>query len=268
MKIKLIAYAALFIMVAGCSSVPITNRKQMNLLPESEVRSMAVSEYRSFLSQSKVVNNTENSRELKSVGEKISRGAEKYLSENKMGDRVKNYSWEFNLIDDPTVNAWAMPGGKVVFYAGILPVCQDENGIAVVMGHEIAHAVARHGNERMSQALAAQLGGMALDVALSDKPEQTRQLFLSAYGVGANVAVLLPYSRLHESEADKLGLVFMAVAGYDPREAPAFWKRMQAQSGGGSPPEFLSTHPGDERRIKDLNDYMPKALKHYAPAQQ
>ncbi len=158
-----------------------------------------------------------------------------------------------------------MPGGKVAFYTGILPVCKDETGIAVVMGHEIAHAIARHGNERMSQGLLLQLGGVALDVATTTKPEETRQLFQLAYGIGANVGVMLPYSRKHESEADRMGLIFMAMAGYDPNQAPLFWERM-SKLGGNKPPMLLSTHPSDEKRIADLKKYMPEALQYYKPA--
>ena len=157
-----------------------------------------------------------------------------------------------------------MPGGKVVVYSGLLPVTQNETSLAIVMGHEIAHAVARHGNERMSQQMVAQLGGMALDVALSQKSEQTRAIFNTAYGAGTTVGVLLPFSRLQESEADKLGLIFAAMAGYDPREAPKFWQRM-SQQGGNKPPELLSTHPSDQNRIKDLQDFMPQAMKYYKP---
>ena len=176
---------------------------------------------------------------------------------------MKDFKWEFNLVEDNTVNAWCMPGGKVVFYTGILPITKDEKGIAVVMGHEIAHAIARHGNERMSQGLALQGGGIALSLALSDKPELTQNLFQQAYGLGGQLG-MLKYSRSHDSEADKMGLVFMAMAGYDPREAVEFWKRMAAQ-GGQKPPEFLSTHPSDDTRIKDLEDFMPEALKYYKP---
>ena len=189
------------------------------------------------------------------------------MADNKMSDRIANYKWEFNLVQSNDVNAWCMPGGKVVFYTGILPYTKTETGLAVVMGHEIAHAVAWHGNERMSQGLAAQLGGLALDVALSQKPAATRNLFQLAYGVGATYGVLLPFSRTQESEADKLGLIFMAMAGYDPSEAVAFWQRMSAASGGNAPPEWMSTHPSDERRIRDIQAYMPKALKYYTPAQ-
>ncbi len=199
---------------------------------------------------------------VKNVGNNIANSVEQYLKENGFEDQVKEFSWEFNLVKNEQVNAWCMPGGKVVFYKGIMPICEDKNGVAVVMGHEIAHAVARHGNERMSQMLATQMGGMALSAALSEKSEKTQQLFMAAYGMGAQVGFMLPYSRLHESEADKMGLVFMGMAGYDPHEAVDFWQRMDQQSGK-SPPEFLSTHPANKTRIEDLKAYMPKAMEYY-----
>jgi predicted Zn-dependent protease len=200
---------------------------------------------------------------VKRVGGRISSAVEKYLAGQNHSDLLEGYTWEFNLVKDSSVNAWAMPGGKVAIYNGILPVTQNENGLATVMGHEVAHAVAQHGNERMSQALLTQLGGVALSVALSQNPSQTNDLFLAAYGIGTQVGILLPYSRLHESEADRLGLIFMAMAGYDPRDAVAFWQRMAAQSKGGAPPEFLSTHPAHETRIDQIMQYLPEAMKYY-----
>jgi len=198
-----------------------------------------------------------------SAGERISKAVMDYLKGSKYEASVNAYKWEFNLIDENTVNAWCMPGGKVAFYTGIMPICQNETGVAVVMGHEVAHAIARHGNERMSQILATQLGGIVLTVALADKPQETQQLFHLAYGVGTQVGVMLPFSRLHESEADHMGLMFMAMAGYDPQEAPKFWNRMNALSKH-RPPEFLSTHPNPEKRASNLKALMPEALKLYA----
>jgi len=200
---------------------------------------------------------------VKNVGVKIQKAVEAYMAQNNWSDHLDGYQWEFNLIDEDIVNAWCMPGGKVAFYTGIMPICQDETGVAVVMGHEVAHAVANHGAERMSQGLMQQMGGVALDVALHDQPGETRQMFGMAYGLASNYGAMLPFSRLHESEADKMGLIFMAMAGYDPREAPKFWERMAAESGGGAPPEFMSTHPSHDTRIKDLNDQIPEAMKYY-----
>ena len=248
----------------GCAKVPISGRKQVNLLPESQMMGMANPAYADFLSQSNVVNASDRDAQMvKEVGEKIAVAVEKFLADNHQSERVEGFEWEFNLVNDPTVNAWCMPGGKVVFYTGILPICQDEKGLAVVMGHEIAHAVARHGNERMSQQLIIQAGGVTLAVLMSEKPQIAQDLFLSAYGIGSQLGSL-KFSRQHESESDKLGLVFMAMAGYDPSEAPLFWERM-ANQGGQQPPEFLSTHPSHETRIADLEAFMPEAMKYYAP---
>jgi predicted Zn-dependent protease len=187
--------------------------------------------------------------------------------ENNLTHEVKYYEWEFNLIESKQVNAWAMPGGKVVVYTGILPVASDEKGLAVIMGHEIAQVVADHGNERMSQGLIFQFGGMALSTALSKKPQQTQKLWMQVYGAGAQYGVMLPYSRLHESEADHLGLVFMAMAGYDPNSAVGFWKRMAKKKSGQAPPEFLSTHPSDERRIQNIRNLIPQAMACYRKSQ-
>ena len=256
-------FLAAFMLLMACSKVPISNRKQMNLLPESELVAMSLTEYKSFLSENPPAPATDpNAQMVKRVGQNIQNAVITYMNQNKMGDRVKGYKWEFNLVNDEAVNAWCMPGGKVVVYSGLLKVTQTEPALAVVMGHEIAHAIARHGNERMSQQLLAQAGGVALNVAVANKTPAAQQAFMTAYGVGAQVGVLLPYSRLQETEADKLGLIFSAMAGYDPREAPAFWQRM-AKAGGGSPPEILSTHPSDQTRINNLNKFMPQALKYY-----
>ena len=179
-----------------------------------------------------------------------------------MSAQLNGYQWEFNLVESEEVNAWCMPGGKVVVYTGILPVVQNEEGLAVVLGHEIAHAIAEHGNERMSQELLRSVGAVGLMVALDKEPEETKALWMGVYGVGSTLAVMLPYARTHESEADRMGLIFMAMAGYDPHEAPVFWERMAA-SGGAQPPEFLSTHPSHETRIQDLNSWIPEAMEYY-----
>lgn len=252
-----------FILNASCSKVPITGRKQMNLLPESQLRSMSLTSYRDFLSKNQKVPETDaRTQMIKRVGEKIANAAQSYLKRKKLSKRIEGYKWEFNLIqDDKMVNAWCMPGGKVAFYTGILPVTMDESGIAVVMGHEIAHAIARHGNERMSQQLALQMGGLGLSVALSSQHEQTQNIFLQSYGVGSTLGVL-KYSRTHETEADKMGLVFMAIAGYDPAKSIEFWERM-SRVGGAKPPELLSTHPSNEKRIKDLKEFLPTAKIYY-----
>jgi predicted Zn-dependent protease len=263
MKARLI-FSATFLLVFSwsCTKVPITNRRQFNLLPESELISMSLTEYRKFLAAHPAAPSSDsNTIMVKRVGANISREITKYMQSHGQAKRIRGYNWEFNLVQDNTVNAWCMPGGKVVVYTGLLPVAKDEKGLAVVMGHEIAHAIARHGNERMSQQLAIQLGGVALAVAVSQKPEQTQQVFLQVYGAGSTLGALA-YSRKHESEADKLGLCFMAMAGYDPSEAVAFWDRM-SKIGGAAPPVLLSTHPSDAQRIKDIKAYLPTAMKYY-----
>ncbi|MFT3885915.1 MAG: M48 family metallopeptidase [Flavobacteriales bacterium] len=259
------ALLAVAAFAAACSKVPITGRRQLNLVPESEMMSMSLTEYQQFLQQTPPLPASDQRVAMvRRIGERLAKAATDYLNEHKAGDRVADFKWEFNVVDEATVNAWCMPGGKVVVYTGILPVTKDEPSLALVMGHEIAHAIARHGNERMSQSIAVQGAGLTLQAMASQKPGLTSDLFLQSFGIGSQLG-LLAYSRNQESEADKMGLVFMAMAGYDPRVAPDFWKRMAQQSGGQKPPELLSTHPSDERRIADLEAYMPEALKYYKP---
>ncbi len=263
-KSKLIAGVLIggLLVAESCSTVPLTGRSQLNLLPESSMVEMSLSSYDEFLKEKKLSANKEQSDMIKRVGAKVSVAVEKYLKDNGFESYIENFKWEFNLVESDVPNAWCMPGGKVVFYSGILPMTQNDAGIAVVMGHEIAHAVARHGNERMSQSMLVEMGGMALSEAVKEKPEQTKAIFSAAYGIGSQVGVMLPFSRKHEYEADHMGLIFMAMAGYDPRSAVAFWKRM-SDNKGSSQPEFLSTHPVDENRIAALEKYMPEALKYY-----
>ncbi|NOU60897.1 M48 family metallopeptidase [Marinifilum caeruleilacunae] len=261
-SVRKLLLSALVMILAACATVPITGRKQMNLFPESEMIATSLTQYDAFLKENKLSTDKANTEMVKSCGHRIAKAVEEFMNANGMGDRVANFKWEFNLIDNDTPNAWCMPGGKVVFYTGILPYTQTETGLAVVMGHEIAHAVARHGNERMSQQMGIQALGTGLAIALNEKPEETQQIWMMAFGVGANVGVMLPFSRSHENEADKMGLIFMAMAGYDPSEAVEFWKRM-GESGGQKPPEFLSTHPADATRVKNLQEFLPEAMKYY-----
>lgn len=247
----------------ACSTVPISGRSQLNMIPASEMLAMSLTEYDTFLKSNKLSTDQKQTQIVKSVGARIQKAVEEFMTTEGHKDALANYAWEFNLVESKEVNAWCMPGGKVVFYTGILPITQTDAGVAVVMGHEVAHAIAEHGSERMSQALIAQLGGVALSAALQSKPEETRNLWLGLYGVGTQVGVLLPFSRTQESEADHLGLVFMAMAGYDPSQAVSFWQRMSANKGGSAPPEFLSTHPSDETRINDLKGLIPEAMKYY-----
>lgn len=255
---------------SSCQKNQVTGRSQLMLVSESEVNAMALQEYKSFLSTNPVVTkgSTPEQQMVARVGQRISSAITSYLTQEGKGELIKGYQWEFNLVQSKEVNAWCMPGGKVVVYTGILPVTQNESALAVVMGHEIAHAIALHGNERMSQGLAQQLGGAALSVALSSKPAETQQLFMTAYGVGSNVGVILPFSRKQELEADKFGLIFAAMAGYNPEEAVPFWKRMAGMSQGQKPPELLSTHPSDATRIEKVGEYAKEAMKYYKPGTQ
>ncbi|MDE5420451.1 M48 family metallopeptidase [Labilibaculum sp. DW002] len=247
---------------AACATVPITGRKQMNLFPENQMIATSLTQYDTFLSESKLSANKEQSAMVKSCGARIAKAVEQFMNEHGMSDRIANFAWEFNLVEDATPNAWCMPGGKVVFYTGILPYTQTEAGLAVVMGHEIAHAIARHGNERMSQQMGIQALGTGLSVLVNEKPAETQQIWMTAFGAVSNVGVMLPFSRSHETEADKMGLIFMAMAGYDPAVAVDFWKRM-GESGGQKPPEFLSTHPADDTRVQNLRAFLPEAMKYY-----
>lgn len=267
MRVRLVRIPGLLLavglLVGGCQKVPITGRTQVNLISPDRMMKTSLSQYEQFLQKHEVIKGTDRARALKAVGQNISASVEQYLTQQGFKERIEDYNWAFNLIDSKAINAWAMPGGKIAFYTGIMDICQDKNGIAVVMGHEIAHAIARHGNERMSQALAARLGGQALSVALSEQPAATQDLVLQSYGLGTQVGLMLPFSRKHESEADYMGLLFMAMAGYDPHEAVDFWKRMKAQSSKEKPPAFLSTHPPTKARIEALRSNMDEAMEYY-----
>lgn len=246
-------------LMTQCATVPITGRKQVKLLPSSQLNSMSLDQYSQVKKTENLLPDSDpRVIQIREIGNNIANAVTKFMNANHMKDQLKEFSWEFNVADQDILNAWCMPGGRVMFYTGILPVCDGVGGIATVMGHEVAHAVARHGNERMSQGLVTQLGGAALSVALSEKPQETQNLFLAAYGASSQLG-MLKYSRTHETEADKMGLVFMIMAGYDPEESIEFWGRMAAQKGGAAPPEFLSTHPSDQTRINDLKNFIPEA---------
>jgi len=249
-------------LLIACATVPITGRKQLSLISDGEMHAMSFQQYDQVIAESRLSSDAEATAMIKRVGGRIQVAVEQYFHDHGMSGELKGYAWEFNLIDSDQVNAWCMPGGKVAFYTGILPICRDDVGVAVVMGHEIAHAIAEHGKERMSHQMAVQMGGMALSEATKSKPEETRAIYMSVFAVGAQYGAMLPYSRKHESEADHIGLIFMAMAGYDPREAPKFWERMSA-GGGQKPPEFMSTHPSDATRIRQLNEHMSEALGYY-----
>jgi predicted Zn-dependent protease len=253
--------------IVACSTNPITGRTQASLVSEQELQAMAQTQYRQFLSQNKVVNASQDrdAEMVRRIGNRIASGIRQYFASKGQEALLDGYKWEFNLVQDDAANAWAMPGGKVVVYTGLLPITQNEAALAAVLGHEVAHAVLSHGRERMSQGLLQQLGGAALSVALANKPAATQNLFLSAYGVGSQVGVLLPFSRKQELEADRYGLIFAAISGYNPREAVALWQRMEKMSNGQKPPEFLSTHPSEGTRIEQLQKWMPEALQYYKP---
>lgn len=263
---KKLINAALVLTIAGgftaCFKNPTTGRRSLNLVPEGTLSSLSNEQYTAFLAQNKRVTGTADVQMVQKVGNRLAQGIVAYYAQKGQSSVLNGFKWEFNLVQDAQKNAFCMPGGKVVVYTGILPVTKDETGLAVVMSHEIAHAIARHGNERMSQGLIQQFGGVALSVALADKPQETRNLFNTAYGVGTTVGVMLPFSRKHETEADLMGLDFMAMSGYNPSAAVGFWQRMAAGSGG-APPEFLSTHPSDATRIQNIQKHLPQAMSIY-----
>ena len=258
------AVLALFVLLTSCATVPLTGRKQLSLVNESEVMSLSLSQYDQFIKTNKISGNKSETERIKRVGNRIAVSVEEFFSNNGQPAYLEGYKWEFNLIEDKAVNAWCMPGGKVVVYTGILPLMKNDAQLATVMSHEIAHAVARHGGERMSEQLVAQGAGAALSVALSQKPKETQQLALAAFGLGTQVGYLLPFSRTHEYEADELGLYFMAMAGYDPAQSVDFWKTMGA-SNQSKTPEFLRTHPLDANRIARIIQKLPEAMKYFSP---
>ena len=256
---------ALFVMVIvlyACASVAVTGRKQLSLVSNAEIIPMVNQQYAEIIHKGPLSTNHEQTQMVKRVGARIQRAVEEYMASKGLSSELDGFAWEFNLIDDPkTVNAWCMPGGKVAFYTGIMPICKDEAGIAVVMGHEVAHAIANHGRERMSQQMLAQYGLGTLSALMGQNPTAGKDLLMQAIGAGTNIG-MLKFSREHESEADHIGLIFMAMAGYDPNEAPKFWERM-TQTGGQEPPEFMSTHPSHSSRIKDLQGWIPEAMQYY-----
>ncbi|MGB5379147.1 M48 family metallopeptidase [Muriicola sp.] len=245
----------LFIM--GCKTNPFTGKSTLNFYPNTSIFPTAFAQYDEFLKENKVVESTTEAKMITSVGQRIATAAERWLNSNGYPGYLKDYQWEYNLVQDETVNAWCMPGGKIVFYTGILPICQDETGIAVVMGHEVAHALADHGAQRMSAGMIQQGVAVAGNIAINDL--EKRNIFNQAYGIGSTVGVMLPFSRSHETEADRIGLQIMAIAGYNPDEAAELWKRMKVNSGNQAPPEFLSTHPSNDTRIANLTSWAPLA---------
>jgi predicted Zn-dependent protease len=263
---RVISYLLLILFLAGCSKNMVTGRKQLNLVSETELQTLAKSEYKNFLTSNQVIIATasKDAEMVQRAGSRIAAAIKSYYESKGLPAVLEGYEWEFNLVNNKEANAWCMPGGKVVVYSGLLPLTQNEAGLSIVLGHEIAHAIAQHGSERMSQGLLQQLGGTALQIAVANKPAETQNLFLSAYGIGTTLGATLPFSRKAETEADKYGLYFAAMAGYNPREAIPFWERMAA-SGGSKPPAFLSSHPSDASRIAAIKANMNEALKYYKP---
>ncbi|WP_445384670.1 M48 family metallopeptidase [Robiginitalea sp. IMCC44478] len=254
---KVIGLIVFLLVVVACKTNPFTGKSTLNFYPNNQIFPTAFAQYNQFLEENKVVKGTSEAEMITKVGQRIATAAERWLTANGYPGYLKDYKWEYNLVSDEAVNAWCMPGGKIVFYSGILPICQGETGIAVVMGHEVAHALADHGAQRMSAGTLQQAGAVIGNVAIKD--EKTLNIFNNAYGVGTTVGGMLPFSRSHETEADRIGLQIMAIAGYNPDEAAELWKRMKANSGNQAPPEFLSTHPSNDTRINNLTQWAPAA---------
>ena len=277
MKKVIFVMLSLAFAVTACEKVPLTGRKQLILVPPSEMLAMSFTQYKAFLDTSRVIPTSSGDAEMVNrVGNRIRQAVESYMNSNGYAKRLEGFQWEYHLVQSGQVNAWCMPGGKIVVYSGILPYTQNEAGLATVLGHEVSHAIAEHGNERMSEGLIAngllQAGQVATGIATSNRSPQTQAIFQQAFGVVGPLAyqygVGLPHSRKQESEADHLGLIFMSMAGYNPSEAITFWTRMAKAGGGKAPAEFMSDHPSDARRIADLQKLLPDAQKYYASARR
>lgn len=258
-KITIILLTA--ITLVSCSKVLITGRRQLKLVSDSEMSALSLQSYNEFMGSAKLSKDAANTALVNNVGSKITKAVEQYLKETGNSAMISNFSWKFSLVESSDVNAFCLPGGQIVFYEGILPYTKDETGIAIVMGHEIAHAVAKHSAERISQQIVVQYGAQITDAMVANKSTITRTAINSLYGIGTQVGVLLPYSRAQEYEADRLGLIFAAMAGYNPNEGVGFWQRMS--TGGSNKLEFLSTHPTDQNRINKIKEIMPEAMKYY-----
>ncbi|MBP2831908.1 M48 family metallopeptidase [Aquimarina sp. U1-2] len=256
---KIIGLVIVLCSIASCKTNPFTGKKTLALVSNSQILPMAFQQYDQFLSQNKVIKGTSQAQMINNVGQKIAKASERWLNANGYQGYLKDYRWEYTLVQDDAVNAWCMPGGKIVFYTGIMPIAKDETGVATIMGHEVAHALANHGQQRMSAGQLQQVAGVATSVAIQNKSAQTQQIIGTAFGLGTQLGVMLPFSRSHETEADRIGLQLMAIAGYDPDEAANLWRRMKANSGGQAPPEFLSTHPSSDTRIRNLTAWAPAA---------
>ena len=259
MKKQIVLGICALSMVYSCATNPLTGKKTLNFVSNSELFPSAFQQYGTFLKENKVISGTADARKVEMVGSRIKAAAEKYLTYLGQGQYLRDYRWEYKLIDSKEVNAWCMPGGKIVVYSGILPITKNDAGLATVMGHEVSHALANHGAQRMSAAQLQQLGAVGVAVATGGQSAEKQQMWQQYYGMGSQVGVMLPFSRGHETEADKIGLTLMAIAGYNPEESITFWSRMAAQSSGQAPPEFMSTHPSDATRIANLKALIPEA---------
>lgn len=263
-RVFLFSVVAIGLLLAqSCATNALTGSSQLSLVSESELQTLSATQYKDFIKAHEVIapNKDPKSAMVQRVGKKITAAVEKYFTDKNNMSALAGYAWEYNLVKDSAINAWCMPGGKIVVYTGILPYTINENALAIVMGHEVSHALLQHGNKRMSESMIQQLGGAALSAALSKKPAETQDLFIKAYGVGTEIGIMLPFSRSQELEADKFGLIWAVIAGYDPNEAIHFWERMQ-NAAGQKPPEFLSTHPSDATRIEKIKAFLPEAIKY------
>lgn len=258
-RITILGITSIFILVMGCATNPLTGKKGLALVDNNSIFPSAFQQYNQFLTENKVISGTIDAKRVETVGIKIKDAAQKWLTAVGEPNYLKDYQWEYKLVDDPAVNAWCMPGGKIVVYTGILPITKDEAGLATVMGHEVAHALLNHGQQRMSAGILQQAGAVGVGLATSGSKENTQQLAMTAYGAGSQMFGMLPFSRGHETEADKIGLILMAIAGYNPEASVPFWQRMGAASGGQSPPEFMSTHPSHDTRVSNLKSWIPEA---------
>ncbi|WP_087880496.1 M48 family metallopeptidase [Parabacteroides sp. Marseille-P3160] len=258
---KIGLYIMCAFLLASCSSVPLTGRRQVLLVSDQDVLSSSLSQYQEYIKTAPLSTDAKGKAMVVRVGQKIAAATEQYLKNNGLESEIQNFKWEFNLVKDDQINAFCMPGGKIVVYEGLLKIVGSDDELAVVIGHEVAHAVAKHSNERMSQELLAQYGSSIVSSALGNKSQAVQSLGGTVYGLGAQYGVMLPFSRKHESEADYMGLVFMAMAGYNPDVAVGFWQKMSA-AGSGSVPEFMSTHPSDATRIRDIQNHLPEVRQY------
>ena len=249
----------LSVLLFGCATNPFTGKSTLALVSNSEILPSAFQQYNQFLSENKVISGTSDAKKVENIGTKIKVAAEKWLTANGQSGYLSDYKWEYKLVESKEANAWCMPGGKIVVYSGILPITKDDAGLATVLGHEVSHALANHGQQRMSAGLLQQLGGAGVAAATGGQKEETQQLAMTAYGLTTQFGGMLPFSRNHENEADMIGLTLMAIAGYNPEQSVVFWSRMSANSGGKAPPEFMSTHPSDATRIANLKALIPQA---------